>query len=191
MGPCHQGPDRSNLASDRQSSTADERQAIPRIAKDIEALSLRTWTVPAYGAAFLERLCSAIPSEGGAFWTNSDTGMLQQEAQIGWHKLRFDRKKTAEAMHKALVELGVKRSRPMMVAPNSCASPSEVGDIPTGNPTPYALLLAPILCDDRVRGIIEAWVAPTRAPDTLRGFLQFTMRMASHASSYMQKLTDE
>src|SRR5205823_435657 len=53
-----------------------------------------------------------------------------------------------------------------------------------GNPTDYMILVAPILVDKQVAGLVEVWQDADRNPQAQEGFLRFITQMAELASSY-------
>src|SRR5207248_10531213 len=61
---------------------------------------------------------------------------------------------------------------------------AEDGKPAPGNPTRYMILLAPIIVEKQVAGLVEIWQDPDRNPEAQRGFLNFLVRMAELASSY-------
>ena len=46
------------------------------------------------------------------------------------------------------------------------------------------ILIAPILVDNQVAGLVEVWQSPDRHPNAVKGFLQFMVHMAELASRY-------
>ncbi|HWY86510.1 MAG TPA: hypothetical protein VNX28_07295, partial [Gemmataceae bacterium] len=53
-----------------------------------------------------------------------------------------------------------------------------------GNPTDFVILIAPIIYDKQLSGLVEIWQDPNRGQDAQKGFLQFIVRMANLAAGY-------
>src|SRR5689334_142032 len=76
------------------------------------------------------------------------------------------------------------KGQPVLMQPQSGMSVPGEGQIAPGNPTNFVILIAPILVDKQVAGLVEVWQDPNRGPDAQRGFLQFMIRMAASAANY-------
>jgi hypothetical protein len=92
----------------------------------------------------------------------------------------------ARQSHDELLRQTIQNAKPVTVAPNSGAGSGEAGQPAPGNPTPYIILLAPILVDKQVAGVVEVWQDPRHNPEALPGFLQFVVRMATLAAVYLR-----
>jgi hypothetical protein len=76
------------------------------------------------------------------------------------------------------------KGQPVLMQPHSGLSMPGEGAVAAGNPTNFMTLIAPILVDKQVAGLVEVWQDPARGPDAQRGFLQFMVRMAALAANY-------
>ena len=96
----------------------------------------------------------------------------------------LDRSEESRQTHDELLRQAVTRGQAGMVPPHSGLGPAEGSKTAPGNPTDFVILIAPIMADKQVAGLVEVWQDPNRPPDAQRGFLQFMVRMASHVSGY-------
>ena len=96
----------------------------------------------------------------------------------------LDKDDTTRETHFELLRQAVMKAQPGMLAPHSGLGPQEGTGPAAGNPTDYVILLAPIMVDKNVAGLVEVWQDPNRGPDAQRGFLQFIVRMSGLASGY-------
>src|SRR5260370_6638752 len=74
--------------------------------------------------------------------------------------------------------------RPQLFPPPSGTGAGAEGKPAPGNPTDYVILMAPIMVDKQVAGLVEVWQDADRNPNAQQGFLQFVTRMAELASAY-------
>src|SRR5262249_61120349 len=89
------------------------------------------------------------------------------------------------AGHDERLRQALQKGQPALLAPHSGLGPAEGGKGPAAsNPTDFVILMAPIMVDKVVAGLVEVWQDPNRGPEAQRGFLQFLIRMAGLASGY-------
>jgi hypothetical protein len=160
------------------------RRQIVRLAEEIAHLSEMDLDPPAYYQEFLQRLLMAIAAPAGAVWLRTPQGNLQLQCHINMQQVGLDATETSRQTHDELLRQAVMRGQAGMVPPQSGLGPTEGNKVAAGNPTNYVVLIAPILADKTVAGLVEVWQDPNRPPDAQRGFLQFISKMASHASGY-------
>jgi hypothetical protein len=111
---------------------------------------------------------------------------LQLQYQVNLNQVGLDRNQKDREMHDALLRLAVQRAQPGLLPPKCMLETSGTG-VSIGNPTDHVILIAPILVDQQVAGLVEVWQDATRGPDAQRGFLQFMLRMANLASELARK----
>ncbi len=167
-----------------QSQIEHARRQINRLAEEIAHLSETELSPPEYYGEFLQRLLQALAGPAGAVWLRTPQGNLQLQYQINMRQVGLDRADNSRQMHDELLRQAAMKGQPGLIMPNSSLGTPEGGGTPAGNPTDYVILLAPILVDKQVAGLVEIWQEPNRGPDAQRGFLQFMVRMAGLASAY-------
>jgi hypothetical protein len=160
------------------------RRQINRLAEEIAHLSEMDLQPQQYYGEFLQRVLTAIAAPAGAVWLRTPQGNLQLQYQINMQHVGLNRSDESREAHNKLLEEAYKKAQPGMIPPQSGLGPAEGGGTVAGNPTDFVILLAPILVDKSMEGIVEIWQDPNRGPDAQRGFLQFLIRMAGLASAY-------
>jgi hypothetical protein len=160
------------------------RKQINRLVEEIARLSEMDLSPSDYYGEFLQRVLTAVAAPAGAVWVRTPQGHLQLQYQINLRQVSLDRSETDRQTHDELLRLAAQMARPQMIPPRSGTGPSEEGKPAPGNPTDYVILMAPILVDKQVAGLIEVWQDADRNPNAQQGFLQFITRMAELASSY-------
>lgn len=160
------------------------RRQINRLAEEIAQLSEMELSPPEYYGEFLQRLLAAIAAPAGAIWLRTPQGNLQLQYQINMRQVGLDRADNTRQMHDELLRQSAMKKQPGIFPPHSSLGPTEGMTISPGNPTDHVILLAPIMYEKEVAGIVEVWQDAHRGPDAQRGFLQFMVRMASLAAGY-------
>jgi hypothetical protein len=160
------------------------RKQINRLVEEIARLSEADLAPPEYYGEFLQRVLTAVAAPAGAVWVRTPQGHLQLQYQSNMHVVGLDRSETARQTHDELLRLATQMARPQMIPPHSGTGPTEDGKAAPGNPTDYVILMAPILVDKQIAGLVEVWQDADRNPQAQQGFLQFITRMAELASSY-------
>lgn len=162
----------------------EARRQINRLAEEIAQLSETELAPAEYYGEFLQRLMTAIAAPAGAIWIRTPQGNLQLQYQINMRQVGLDRFPNSRQMHDELLRQVAMGGQPRLQPPQSSLGQAEGNQIAPGNPTDYVILLAPIIYDKQVAGIVEIWQDPNRGADAQRGFLQFMTRMAGLASGY-------
>jgi hypothetical protein len=162
------------------------RRHVTRLAEEIAHLSETELAAPEYYAQLLQRLLAAFSAPAGAVWLRTPQGNLQLQYQINMREVGLDRTEAGRLGHDELLRQAVTRGQPGLLPPNSGLGEPEPGKPVPGNPTGYFILLAPILVEKQVAGLLEVWQDPRHGPDAQRGYLQFLVRMAAFASSYVR-----
>jgi hypothetical protein len=160
------------------------RKQINRLVEEIARLSEMDLAPSDYYGEFLQRVLTAVAAPAGAVWVRTPQGHLQLQYQINLRQVALDRSETDRQTHDELLRLAAQMARPQMLPPRSGIGPKEEGKTAPGNPTDYVVLIAPILVDKQVAGLVEVWQDADRNPAAQQGFLQFITRMAELASSY-------
>lgn len=161
------------------------RRQINRLFEEVAQLAEQQDLSPAhFYAELLQRVLTGIAAPAGAVWLRTPQGNLQLHYQINMREVGLEADQTGRQRHDELLRQVCHSARPMIVPPNSGTGEAAPNQVAPGNPTQFVLLLAPILVDKQVVGLIEVWQDPRHNPDALPGFLQFVVRMATLASIY-------
>jgi len=160
------------------------RKQINRLVEEIARLTEMDLAPTEYYGEFLQRVLSAVAAPAGAVWVRTPQGHLQLQYQVNLRQVGLDRSEADRQTHDELLRLSSQMARPQMFPPRSGTGQSEDGKPAPGNPTDYVILMAPILIDKQVAGLVEIWQDADRNPNAQQGFLQFITRMAELASAY-------
>jgi hypothetical protein len=161
------------------------RRQINRLADEIAHLSETDLPPADYYGEFLKRLLQALAAPAGVIWLLTQQGNLQLQYQINMREVGLDRSEEGRESHDELLRQAITKAQPGLLPPRSGMGTAEGGSkTAAGNPTDFLLLLAPIVVDKQVVGLVEIWQDPNRGPDAQRGFLQFLVKMAGLAAGY-------
>ncbi len=84
--------------------------------------------------------------------------------------------------HLRLLHHVARTGEPQLVPPMSGAEGDEAG----GNPTSYLLVLAPLVSDGAMEGVIEVFQRSDSQPATQRGYLRFLIQMCELAGEWLK-----
>jgi multidrug resistance efflux pump len=87
--------------------------------------------------------------------------------------------------HTRLLARVIEHNEPLLMAPYSGTS-GEEGEEEAGNPTSFLLVLAPIVSENQVEGVVEIFQRPGSEPVAQRGFLRFVTQMAELAGQWVK-----
>jgi hypothetical protein len=160
------------------------RRQINRLAEEVAHLSESDVAPPDYYSAFLQNVLQALAAPAGAIWLLTPQGNLQLQCQVNMREVGLDQTPEGRASHDEFLRQALTRPQPGMLPPRSGLGEAEGNRPAPGNPTDYLILLAPIMVDKVVAGLVEIWQDPRRGPDAQRGFLQFLVKMAGLAGGY-------
>ena len=160
------------------------RQQINRLAEEIAHLSEMDLAPAEYYGEYLQRVLTCLQAPAGAVWIRTPQGNLQLQYQINMRQVGLDASETSRQTHDELIRQAAMMGQPRLVPPQSSVGTPQDGAPVAGNPTDYVILIAPILVEKQVAGLVEVWQDPNRPRDAQSGFLQFMVRMAALASGY-------
>ncbi|MCA9224200.1 MAG: efflux RND transporter periplasmic adaptor subunit [Planctomycetales bacterium] len=173
--------------SSEQSSVNSEtieqtKQQIRGLVGEIAQLSKSGMSAEEYYPAFLQRIVSALAAVGGAVWLLGDNQRPRLSYQINISDTLLDPESEEAIRHVRLMNQLVRGGEPQLVPPLSGAADEEAG----GNPTRYLLVLAPLLNEGRIEGLIEIFQRPDSQPATQRGYLRFLVQMCELAAEWLK-----
>lgn len=163
----------------------EKRQQINALIDEISRLSESNMTPAEFGQEFLQRILLALATNIGAIWLRTPQGNLQQQYQIGIADLNLDNIEGARASHDQMLRAVLEQGKPLSMPPKSGPGIMEGAPAPA-NLTNLIILLAPIVIERQVQGILEVGLDPNRNPQALRGFLQFMNDMCAYAGNYFR-----
>ncbi len=131
---------------------------------------------------FLNRSVAAVAASGGAFWLMDGRGglRLQYQVEFGATGLMDGRVKTAP--HDALLGCMLQASQAQIIPPGAV-----IEGVPQAfNPTEYSLILAPLMVDKQVTGLLEILMDPTRRAAQQKSTLRFVSDLCDLAATYLK-----
>jgi hypothetical protein len=176
-----------NAAPNTQVNGPDLEQERRRIAARLEEVARLSETNVVPGAFYgemLKRLLETLAAPAGDVWTRTPQGNLQLQYQINLKEVGLDHNEEARTAHEELLRQCVAQPRPFHVPPRSGVGVREEGKTPAGNLTDYLLLVAPVVVNQQVAGIIEIWQHANRPAQAIAGYLQYMTYMAELSSRY-------
>jgi hypothetical protein len=174
-----------NGPNNPQTSQVEEaRRQINKLADEIAQLSELELSPAEYYVEFLQRLLLALQAPAGAVWTRTPQGNLVLQCQSNMREVGLDRTPQDRAMHDELLRQAAMQGKGGIIPPQSSRASGDGSEQSAGNPTPYVILLAPVVHDKDVVGLVEVWQDPTRPAQAMSGYLNFILRMTGHASGY-------
>jgi multidrug efflux pump subunit AcrA (membrane-fusion protein) len=131
---------------------------------------------------FLNRSVAAVAATGGAFWLMDGRGglRLQYQVEFGVTGLMDGRVKTAP--HDALLGCMLQASQAQIIPPSAV-----IEGVPQAfNPTEYSLIVAPLMVDKQVTGLLEILMDPTRRAAQQKSTLRFVSDLCDLAATYLK-----
>lgn len=136
-----------------------------------------------YYPAVLHRIVQALAAVGGAVWTLDDNrSALRLTYQEQVSDTLLDGQSEDGTRHMRLLEYIRASKQPQLIPPLSGMTDERAG----GNPTRYLLVLAPLVTDNVVEGVIEIFQRPDSQPATQRGYLKFLSQMCEQISEWLK-----
>jgi multidrug efflux pump subunit AcrA (membrane-fusion protein) len=131
---------------------------------------------------FLNRAVAAVAASGGAFWLLDGRGSLKLQHQLEFRLTGLLDGKARTQPHDALLGCMIQASQPQIIPPGA-----SIEGVPNaGNSTPFALILAPLVVDKQVVGLIEILMDPTRRAANQKSTLRFVSDLCDLASNYLK-----
>jgi hypothetical protein len=162
----------------------EARRQVGRLTEEIAQIADKELSPTDFYGEFLQRVMTAIAAPAGAVWTRTQQGNLQLQYQINMRQVGIDRSEQARAMHDELLRQSAAKAQPALIMPHSSIGPAEGNFAAPGNPTDLIILMAPVINDKNLTGLIEIWQDPNRGIEAQRGFLNFIVRMTAYATAY-------
>ena len=138
-------------------------------------------------AALMDKSVSALAAIGGVVWTQEEGAGLQLEYQVNLQQTGLAESETAQLQHGRLLQQIVEKGEPALIPPHSGAGGGDDGDeSAAANPTDYLLIIAPIVSDRGVDGLVEIFQRSGARPSTQKGYLRFLKQICELAGEYVK-----
>ncbi len=131
---------------------------------------------------FLNRVVAAVAASGGALWLMDGRGSIKLQHQLEFHLTGLLDGRVRSQPHDALLGCMVQASQATIIPPGAA-----IEGVPNaGNPTGFALILAPLIVDKQVVGLIEILMDPTRRAAQQKSTLRFVGDLCDLAGQYLK-----
>ena len=160
------------------------RRQVEHAIEQLAALSGSTLPPGEFYAELLRKGLNGIDAPAGAVWLKSPQGFLQQQCQENISQIGLDDRPDGRQAHNQLLRFAFEKGKPGILGPRQRAE----GDRTAGNPTDYALAVAPILTEDnQTLGLVEIFQKPNWHPQDL---ITYTIQVAGYASNYLRNTSN-
>lgn len=160
------------------------KQEIQSLVQEVVELSKSQIDPTEFYAALLDKSISALAAIGGVVWTIEENGPFKLEYQVNIQQTGLIENAEAQARHGRLLSQIAKRGEGVLVAPHSGAAPGD--EEASANPTEFLLVVAPIVTDNGVAGLVEIFQRTGARPNTQRGYLRFLQQICELAGEYLK-----
>lgn len=159
------------------------RKEITRIIAEIEQLANQELGPAEFYAECMRRVYTALAARAVALWMRTPQGNLQLQFQVNLPQLGLD--ESSRPAHDELLRFVVNKQESTIVGPAS--GPGDI-DAPAGiqNPTPYLLVLSPIVVDGDTLGVAEVFQDASRRSTAQQGYLQFLRRVVTEIGKFIK-----
>lgn len=154
-------------------------EEIRQLVDEVARLSQTATTPHDFYAGLLDRVVAALAGIGGAVWINQPNGVPEVDYQLALDQVGLN-DDAAKQVHRQLLVAVMQKREAIFVPPH--AGLSEDG--PKLNPSEYLLLLAPLIVEDQVLGVVEVFKRPTGLPSARKGYLRFLTQMCILAGEF-------
>lgn len=131
---------------------------------------------------FLNRAVAAVAASGGALWLLDGRGSLKLQQQLEFRATGLMDGRVRTQPHDALLGCMLQASQAQIIPPGAA-----VEGVPNaGNPTGFALIIAPLTVDKQVVGLVEILMDPSRRAATQKSTLRFVSDLCDLAGTYLK-----
>lgn len=135
-----------------------------------------------FNIEFLNRAVAAVAASGGALWMLDGRGTLKLQQHLGFQATGLMDGRVRAQPHDALLGVMMQATSAQIIPPGAA-----VEGVPNaGNPTSFALIIAPLVVDKNVVGLVEILMDPTRRAATQKSTLRFVSDLCDLAASYLK-----
>ena len=158
------------------------KNQIRRLVSEIAELAESDIQPAEFQVEFLNRVVAAVAASGGALWMLDGRGSLKLQHQIEFRQTGLLDNRQMAQPHDALLGVMLQASQPQIIPPGAA-----VEGVPNaGNPTNFAVIIAPLVVDKAVVGLVEILMDPTRRAATQKSTLRFVSDLCDLAAQYLK-----
>jgi multidrug efflux pump subunit AcrA (membrane-fusion protein) len=135
-----------------------------------------------FSQEFLTRAVAAVAASGGALWMLDNRGTLKLQNHVEFHLTGLLDGRVRTQPHDILLGTIFQAAQAQIIPPGAT-----IEGVPgAGNPTAFALILAPLVVDKQVVGLVEILMDPTRRAATQKSTLRFVGDLCDLAAQYLK-----
>ncbi|MDG3002748.1 efflux RND transporter periplasmic adaptor subunit [Paludisphaera mucosa] len=131
---------------------------------------------------FLNRAVAATAASGGAFWLLDGRGGLRLQYQLDFAQTGLMDGRVKTAPHDALLGCMIQATQPQVIPPGAVIE----GMPQAFNPTHLTVILAPLIVDKQVVGLLEILMDPSRRAAQQKSTLRFVGDLTDLAANYLK-----
>lgn len=158
------------------------KNQIRRLVGEIAELAEADIQPQEFGVEFMNRVVAAVAATGGALWMLDPRGGLRMQHQIEFRQTGLLDGRVKTAPHDALLGIMMQTNEPQIIPPGAVVE----GMPNAGNPTPFTMILAPIIVEKQNVGLIEIMMDPNRRAVQQKSTLRFISDLADLATQYLK-----
>ncbi len=163
------------------------KQEIQGLVQEVVELSKSEIEPSEFYAAVLDKSVAALAAIGGVVWTQEEGAPLQLEYQVNLRQTGLAESETAQRQHGRLLQQVLEKGEPALIPPHSGAGGGDDASAEAAaNPTDYLLVIAPIISDRGIDGLVEIFQRSGARPTTQRGYLRFLKQICELAGEYVK-----
>ena len=131
---------------------------------------------------FLNRSVAAVAASGGAFWLMDGRSGLRLQYQVEFAQTGLMDGRVKTAPHDALLGCMIQASQAQIIPPGAV-----IEGVPQAyNPTGQTLIIAPLVVDKQVVGLLEILMDPNRRAAQQKSTLRFVGDLCDLAGNYLK-----
>jgi len=174
-------------SSPEEDAVQRAKQEIQGLVQEVVELSKSEIEPPEFYAALMDKSVAALAAIGGVVWMQEEGAGLQLEYQVNLRETGLAESETAQLQHGRLLQQVMEKGEPALIPPHSGAGGADEGDAgAAANPTDYLLVIAPIISDRGVDGLVEIFQRSGARPTTQKGYLRFLKQICELAGEYVK-----
>ncbi len=161
------------------------KHEIQGLVQEVVELSRSEIEPAEFYAALMDKSVSALAAVGGVVWTQEEGSPLNLQYQVNLRQTGLAESEDAQMQHGRLLQQVIAKGEPALIPPHSGFG-EDSSDEEAANPTDFLLVLAPILSDRGVEGVVEVFQRAGARPTTQRGYLRFLVQICELAGEYVK-----
>ncbi|MAT69524.1 MAG: hypothetical protein CMJ58_08365 [Planctomycetaceae bacterium] len=163
------------------------KQEIQTLVAEVDALAKREVEPAEFYEGLLNNSIAALAAPGGVVWTIEEGAGFRLQYQVNLQQTGLARDPAAQMQHARLLAQIAEKGEPSLTPPHSgVGGAGDDRDQVAANPTDFLLVVAPILTDEGVNGLVEIFQRTGARPTAQKGYLRFLVQICEIAGEYLK-----